>query len=46
MGEEYYRWLEAHPNATEEEKEKAWNKYLEILQVRNYITNMLLAYRQ
>ena len=28
MGEEYRRWLEAHPNATKEEKQKALEDYM------------------
>ena len=46
MGEEYVQWLNKHPNATEEEKREAWNKYLMMLEARNYIINMFLAYRR
>lgn len=45
MGEEYRRWCEEHPNATEEEKEKAFQKYIDTMEARTMVMNMLLRYR-
>lgn len=45
MGEEYRRWLEAHPNATEEEKKKAWENYMKKLEARRLVAEMLVSLR-
>lgn len=45
MGEEYRRWLEAHPDATEEEKEAAWQEYIKRLEARRLVADMLLSLR-
>ena len=45
MGQEYRDWLQKHPEATEEEKEEAWNKFMTMLEARNLVFEMLLMYR-
>ena len=45
MFQEYYKWLEKHPNATEEEKHKAFEQCKKLIEARNMFINMLLAYR-
>jgi len=45
MGEEYRRWLEAHPDATEEEQEAAWQEYMKRLEARRLVAEMLLSLR-
>ena len=42
---EYYEWLKEHPDATEEEKDRVWNRCLEMLYARNAVINMLSGYR-
>lgn len=45
MMQEYYEWLKKHPDATEEEKHKAWEQCIRMLEARNIMINMFLAYR-
>ena len=45
MGEEYRRWLEAHPNATKEEKQKALEDYMKKLEARRLVAEMLVSLR-
>lgn len=45
MFQEYYEWLKKHPNATEEEKHKAWEQCVRLVKARSMFINMFLAYR-
>lgn len=45
MGEGYRRWLEAHPDATKEEQEKAWDDYIKKLEARRLAIEMLMTLR-
>lgn len=45
MGEEYRKWCEQHPNATDEEQQEAFERYFRMLEVRNLVGCMLLSLR-
>ncbi len=45
MGEEYRKWLEVHPDATKEEREKAWDDHIKKLEARRLVAEMLMALR-
>lgn len=45
MFQEYYKWCEKHPEATDEEKDEAWNRCIRMLEARQLVFELLLLYR-
>ncbi len=45
MMQEYYQWLEKHPDATEEEKQKVWDECIRRLEARAALMNMFISLR-
>ena len=45
MMQEYYKWCELNPNATEEEKKEKWDYFFRLVQMRAALIDAFVSLR-